>query len=64
MKCPWGCGWEGEPKEYIAHLKRCKSFNQKFTVQSDNARRPTTKEMLDLWTLLRDEVAKYGGRMP
>jgi len=23
IKCPWGCGWEGTPEEYVEHLKRC-----------------------------------------
>jgi hypothetical protein len=23
MNCPWGCGWEGEPKDYVAHLEAC-----------------------------------------
>ena len=23
MECPKGCGWKGEPSEYITHLENC-----------------------------------------
>jgi len=23
IKCPWGCGWEGSPDEYVTHLETC-----------------------------------------
>ena len=23
MECPWGCGWKGDPSEYLKHLETC-----------------------------------------
>jgi len=29
MKCPWSCGWEGEPKDYAKHLLKCPKAKEK-----------------------------------
>jgi len=26
VKCPWGCGWEGQPEKYSGHLEYCKKY--------------------------------------
>jgi hypothetical protein len=23
MECPWGCGWQGTPEEYLSHYEQC-----------------------------------------
>lgn len=37
MQCPWGCGWEGKPEEYIEHLEDCRKYKQRHSSE----RRPT-----------------------
>lgn len=39
VKCPWGCGWEGEPKDYSEHLLTCPKAKEKA------AKHPTLSEL-------------------
>jgi len=32
LKCPWGCGWEGEAREYIEHLETCPKREERLPV--------------------------------
>ena len=36
MECPWGCGWKGDPSEYLKHLETCTKYPK--------AKKPLTHE--------------------
>lgn len=61
MKCPKGCGWEGEPSEYFEHLERCPSKTGKRAKEKGHSNDRANEATL--CNFLMDRIKKLKGEV-